>query len=425
MNSIHGPSCDGYSISRRRLLATAATLGAGLTVTSLVGDVMTQAVFGESNDTNDNVIVLLSLRGGADGLSMVVPYGDPDYRTARGGLSLNPETLIQRDSYFGLHPAFAPLSSMWSEGRMAAVHAVGMAAPNRSHFEAMSEMEAADQDTRTGWLNRMISGFAGVDMYRGLMSGSAMLPESLTGPYPALAIEDFTSLALPYPGTPSAALQARSLATMYSADSGVVRSAGADALTLAATVKPVAADEAAGPRNNAKYTNSDFGHALARSAALVRSGKRVKAIAIDYGGWDHHSDLINRMQVQVSELASNLAAFFADLGDDYADKVTLLTLSEFGRRLSGNGAYGLDHGYGNCVLVLGAGVRGGRYYSTWPSLASGRQVDGDLAVTTDYRHILASILRTRFSQLSVSDVFPGLASPGSLDFQLMSSASGS
>jgi uncharacterized protein (DUF1501 family) len=112
------------------------------------------------------------------------------------------------------------------------------------------------------------------------------------------------------------------------------------------------------------------------------------------------------MSSGLTDLATALAAFFRDLGPD-AGRVTLVTLSEFGRRLAENGAAGVDHGYGNAVLVMGAGVRGGRYYGRWPGLATARQVDGDLAVTTDYRHVLTEILQSRFPAVDTSSVFPG------------------
>ena len=86
-----------------------------------------------------------------------------------------------------------------------------------------------------------------------------------------------------------------------------------------------------------------------------------------------------------------------------------MTLSEFGRRLQENGSKGVDHGYGNAVFVLGGGVNGGRYYARWPGLSAGKQIDGDLAVTTDYRSILTEILRSRFPTLDTTKVFPGIS----------------
>ena len=105
------------------------------------------------------------------------------------------------------------------------------------------------------------------------------------------------------------------------------------------------------------------------------------------------------------DLATALAAFFDDLGDQ-AGKVTLVTISEFGRRVAQNDSYGLDHGYGNVMFVAGAGVRGGRYYGTMAPLSG--DVDSDVPVTTDYRSVLAEILAARFPEVGVGTVFPGL-----------------
>ncbi|MET0929619.1 MAG: DUF1501 domain-containing protein, partial [Aeromicrobium sp.] len=152
-----------------------------------------------------------------------------------------------------------------------------------------------------------------------------------------------------------------------------------------------------------------LGKALKASALLIRSGAGVKAVAVDSGGWDQHVDVTWRVSETIKDLATCLNAFFVDLGA-HADRVTVVTLSEFGRRLGENGARGLDHGYGNAVLALGAGVKGGRFYSRWPGLGMGKQVDGDLAVTTDYRSVLMEILRARFPAVNTSKVFPGVRS---------------
>jgi uncharacterized protein (DUF1501 family) len=111
------------------------------------------------------------------------------------------------------------------------------------------------------------------------------------------------------------------------------------------------------------------------------------------------------MRAMVADLAGSLAAFFTDLGD-VASRVTVVTVSEFGRRVQENGARGLDHGYGNCMLLLGGGVRGGTVHGTWPGIGSGKLLDGDLRVTSDYRSVLSEVLRTRFPELDSTQVFP-------------------
>ena len=151
---------------------------------------------------------------------------------------------------------------------------------------------------------------------------------------------------------------------------------------------------------------NELGEALVRSA-LIRAGVGVCAIAVDFGGWDHHVDISWRISYQIEQMSRSIAAFLTDLGP-HASRVTLVTLSEFGGRLGQNGAAGLDHGYGNAVFAPGAGVKGG-YDANWPTLVSGKQVDGDLAITTDHRSVLAKILQARFPEVGMGTVFPGLS----------------
>ena len=132
-------------------------------------------------------------------------------------------------------------------------------------------------------------------------------------------------------------------------------------------------------------------------------------ITVDQGDWDMHTDLgtleWGDMRRNAGDLATSVAAFFADLGPA-AERVTLVTLSEFGRRVKENDDYGTDHGFGNVMFVAGAGVRGGRYLGSWPGLTD--SLDADLLVTTDYRSVLAEVVTRRFG-VSVAQVFPGFA----------------
>ena len=86
----------------------------------------------------------------------------------------------------------------------------------------------------------------------------------------------------------------------------------------------------------------------------------------------------------------------------------ILTMSEFGRAVAENGNRGLDHGWGNMMLLMGGGVQGGKYYASWPGLGQGKLADGDLAVTTDYRNVLGEVVSSRFPTRTATSVFPGL-----------------
>jgi uncharacterized protein (DUF1501 family) len=404
--------CDDFHAGRRRFLkGTLATAGA-LATTAVFGDVFTQVAYGA--ETGGNVLVVLSLRGGADGLSMVVPHGDPAYAPARPRIAVPAGQLLAADPMFGLHPAFAPLLPMWNAGRFAAVQAVGLPQPNRSHFAAMEEVEDADPTSveRRGWVNRMVGLVGTADPAEAIQLGTPMAPTSLYGPAPTLAADRISNLRLSGSSDPVwMRRQEDSLAAVWGSVNGPLGRGARAALETTSTFAAVSASPVA-PQNGAAYPSGSLGTALSETAALVRADLGVRVVTIDYGSWDMHTGMgtvgSGQMRNRVDEMARALAAFFTDLGT-LGDRVTVTTLSEFGRRVQENGANGLDHGYGNCVLVLGAGVRGGSYYGTWPGLGSNKLVSGDLAVTTDYRSVMSEVVRSRFPEANLAQVFPSFA----------------
>ena len=154
-----------------------------------------------------------------------------------------------------------------------------------------------------------------------------------------------------------------------------------------------------------------LGDALKDVARLIKAGVGLQVAAVDYGDWDMHVDQgafdAGWMHDHLTELSDALAAFGTDLGAGLAD-VTLVTLTEFGRRVEENGSGGTDHGFGQAVLMMGGGVKGGQVHGSWPGLAPDDLIDGDLNATTDYRLVLAEILEKRCGASSVSGIFPGI-----------------
>ena len=167
------------------------------------------------------------------------------------------------------------------------------------------------------------------------------------------------------------------------------------------------------PKTPPQYPGGGFGDGLRDIARLIKADVGLRLASVSRGGWDYHTNIgpvdggQGSMAGDLNELATGLAAFAADLGPHY-DRVTVVTLTEFGRRVEQNGNNGLDHGHGCVTLLLGGGIQGGRVHGTWPTLAPSRLDQGDLAATTDYRLILAEILTRQMGVGSVTDVFPGL-----------------
>ena len=398
--------CPEYTaLSRRGLLGSAVLAGGALTLTNPSRAYAVSASTTANRSATGAVLVVLSLRGAADGLSLVVPHGDPVYYAARPRLSIAHQSLLVPDAMFGLHPALEPLVPLWRAGSLAAVHATGMPTPNRSHFAAMEAVEdaAPGSTERNGWLNRLLGQLPGASPLQGMALGN-QIPTALFGPQPAFVVDRVNSAKIA-----GADDDGRRLAALQLAWSGRTKMDRAvrEALTGAQTFAParqLAAGQPATP-----YPNSDLGRAMSDVSRIIRAQVGADVITLDQGDWDMHTDAgtleWGDMKRNAGDLAAAIAAFFSDLGAD-AQRVTLVTISEFGRRVRENDDYGTDHGFGNVMFVAGAGVRGGAYYGRWPGLSD--TADADLLVTTDYRSVLSEILTRRFG-VSSAAVFPGFA----------------
>ncbi len=399
-------------LSRRRFLQ-----GMGLAAGAIAAGpvVSARAAYAGTGAWHGNVLVVLSLHGGFDGLSAICPVGDPDYALARPSIAVPASLALPTgDRMFGLHPAMRPLLPMWQAGTMAAVHAVGTPDLSRSHFTATEELERAAPGTsvRTGWLDRVLGANGTGTVFEAVQLGSGTPGPLLAGPAPALAtrsLGDFSLASRDWVGP-------RMTDTLRALHSGVDLPAVAPALlTLAALDSTEALTKAdPGVGNSAVYpAASELADALKDAAVLIRADVGLQALTLDVGDWDLHTGLGKdgggAMADRLADVAACLAAFATDLGSLF-DRVTVVTVSEFGRRVAENGSGGVDHGHGNAVLLLGGGLHGGQVHGAWPGLAEAALDDGDLAGTTDYRNVLAEALvrRSGLPAAALADVFPGL-----------------
>ncbi|HEX8905012.1 MAG TPA: DUF1501 domain-containing protein [Longimicrobiaceae bacterium] len=380
-------------------------------------------------------LICIFQRGAADGLSMVVPFGDPAYYAARRSIAIadparrSDRGALDLDGHFGLHPSLQPLMDLYRRRELAIVHAAGSPNPSRSHFEAQDIMETASPDRRAGdgWLNRVLretdcaecSGrtladprahaadhAAGQAALRGVAMG-AELPLSLRGTAPALAISDLDRFGVA--GGRDAGL-AGTFARMYGNEHGdLVSGAAGEGLEAAELLKRI--DPASyQPAATVRYPQTDFGRSLRQIAQLVKAEVGVEVAFADLGGWDTHvaqGGADGQLARRLAELAQGLRALHDDLGERMRD-VVILTMSEFGRTVAENGTGGTDHGHANCMFVLGGDVRGGRVLGDWPGLAPGQLHEGrDLKVTTDFRDVFAEVAGKHLGTTHLERVFPG------------------
>jgi len=363
---------------------------------------------------NTDTLVVIYLRGAMDGLNAVVPFTDAGYYANRTAISIaKPDAAINPainlDNRYALHPALAPLKPIWDAGELAIAHAVGLTTPSRSHFDAQDFMERAwleKSGPTSGWLNRLVgSNAAATDAtFRALGLGRAV-PRSLAGAAPVVGLSSISSFGItsrsPRKTDLSASLQASFSGASLLDSSGNRAFAAVSELQATLTTNLVV-------ENAAVYPGTTFGNQLKDLAQLIKSGIGVEVATLDLGGWDTHNNQAAELSALLDQLAKSLAAFRTDLGVRMKN-VTVVSMTEFGRRVAQNGSQGTDHGRASCMFMLGGGVAGRQVYADWPGLAANQLEGGDLRVTTDYRSVLSELLSKRagIGTTSLSAIFPG------------------
>ena len=401
--------------SRRQFLRSAGALAALGAVPGFLGRAL--AASEASPGKTGKTLVLVFLRGGADGLSIVPPVGDPAYRAARPTLALaapgKDGGALRLDDVFALHPALAPLLPLWSDGSLGIVHAAGLPGATRSHFDAQDFCESGTpglKSTADGWLNRAVQRATGPDGAFRVVALQPTLPRMLVGDAPAVAMSSLGQFRLPGgPGGSGAfdALYAQAVDT-------ALRTTGLEtfeALREAGSAKLAQLP----PANGAEYGNAPLARRLQDVARLIRSGVGLQVAVTDIGGWDTHvgeGAEKGQLASRLAELGGALAAFARDLGARW-EETRVVVMTEFGRTARENGNRGTDHGTASVMLVLGGGVRGGRVVGGYRGLARSELFEErDLAIGTDVRSVLWEAVRGQLGLRDASRVFPGF-SPGS------------
>lgn len=359
----------------------------------------------------DRVLVVVFLRGAMDGLMAVQPLDDQLLRAARPALALRAsggvKPLLDLGNGFGLHPGFESMLPLWQAGQLAVVHGCGSPNPTRSHFDAQDYMETAVPWRKgdDGWLNRLSRAGGFQDSLFAAVAVAGRAPRSLQGPAQSLVIQDLERFRLGHSAGDGKALEA-----LYrESDDGLFRSRGRD---LFDGLRLLQAEEVAAYRAEAgrSYPRSQLGQSLMQIAFLLRKGVGLRVGFAESTGWDTHvrqGREEGQFAQRAADLATSLAAFWTDLGD-LRERVTVLTMTEFGRTVAENGNGGTDHGHGSCLFALGTTVHGGRMHGTLPELAVENLFAGrDLPVTTDFRAVLADVADKVFDVRDDAFLFPG------------------
>ena len=378
----------------------------------------------------DNILLMVYLTGGVDSLNLVVPTSGADrshYEAARHSLNIAADAALPLGaSAFGLHPNAPELHALFGQTNspFAIVQAAGSPAHTRSHTEASAYMfngTPGDMSTATGWITRHLD--SDPNMPTSVLMPGASLDElpspAFNGSNDILTAERssyFQSNLMLNGFSLHRNEQRRAMRALYDMGDSAVHAGGLQALNAANLVELFGDNDYVPPSGmSSTYSDSTFNRRLKRAAQLIKMGLGIKALTVQLENWDtHESQGVTNgwFWDRVGDLSRGLGAFYDDMansGGDFVNRVTVVVMSEFGRKLHQNNDGGFDHGHGGAMLLLGGAVNGG-LHGTWPGLHHDALYQGqDLAVTTDYRRVLTEVLIRRMGNPNVGQVFPGYA----------------
>ena len=407
--------------TRRRFLTGMGLVGVAALGSQLVTTKVAYAA--TATPTTQNTLITVFLRGAADGLRILAPassaLGLDFLRTLRDPLVLGDAQLIPLAGTGGwaLNNAMQPLvDGLWASGELAFVPAVSANGVSRSHFDAQQLLEKGGSTSySTGWLDRVLQQLGPGTTFRALAEGWDA-PASFAGNQPKLVIDSLADFTFPGWDEIRPASQ-KAVSDLYR---GVIGTLGEDvpstvlALSTAATVRA-----GAGVQNGAVYPDGNFSNSLKDLASVLRADVGLQVAAVDVGGWDTHTDEIADLDGLLASAAQSLAAFMTDLGPVRRSRVTVVVMTEFGRRVQMNDSGGTDHGHGSLVWLLGGGIVGGAVHGNWTPLAADTLDDGDVPGVNNLFDVLGELAQQRLGVGALGSIFPnhtftplGVAKPG-------------
>lgn len=385
------------TLSRRRFLKlTSGAIAVGASANLLSLEQIAQAAINRPLAANTPILVIVTLYGGNDGLNTVIPFKDPIYFSSRPDISYKAETMLPLDAELALNPSMGGIKSLWDQKKVAIVRGVGYPKPDRSHFSSMAKWQTAspDRHSASGWLGRWLDSQFEDPMLA--ISLGSVLP-------PMLAGTKLSGSALPLGGLviPKGplAIGCTQLSKAARTDSKLMAAAATsmrNLFNLSTSVQPILKSPAPVapdlPTVNGGNAGGDsnLSQQLDVVAKLIAAGSPTKIWSVSLGGFDTHANEANAQATLLGVVSTSLNRFMSQLkSTTRSNDVTVMVYSEFGRRVKGNASQGTDHGTSGPVFLIGEKIKGG-FYGDQPSLS--QLINGDLAVTTDFRDVYASIL---------------------------------
>ncbi len=384
------------TLSRRKFLQLSGAAAVGAAAPLLTMEDIAQAASARPLPLGTPILIMVTLYGGNDGLNTVVPYTDPIYFSSRPDISYAPEKVLKLDEQLGLNPAMTGIKSLWDQKKVAIIRGVGYPKPDHSHFTSMAIWQSGAPVSRlnSGWLGRWVESQE-IDPMLAISLGS-VLP-------PLLAGEKRSGSSLPLGGlvipTGTFAKDCQKLAKAASSDNKLMAAAATSMRTLFSvsnTVTPVlklpapVADDLPTANGGNAGGDSNLAQQLDVVAKLIAAGSPTRVWSVSLGGFDTHANEANAQAELLGTVSAALSRFSSQMKNTSRGKdIVTMVYSEFGRRVKGNASQGTDHGTAGPVFLIGDRVKGG-FYGDQPSLS--KLINGDLAVTTDFRDIYSAVL---------------------------------
>jgi uncharacterized protein (DUF1501 family) len=385
------------TISRRKFLTLTSGAAIGAMVPLLSLQDIAQAAIDRPLPANTPILVAITLYGGNDGLNTLIPYSDSLYFSSRPDISYPAEKLLQLDSSLALNPAMGGIKTLWDEKKVAIIRGVGYPKPDRSHFSSMAKWQTGNplSHVSTGWLGRWID-TQPTDPMLAISLGS-VLPPLLAGAKKSGSALPLGGLIIP---SGQLAMDCAQLSAPSSNDSKLMALAAStmkNLFNISDSITPILKKNVPGspvelPTINGGNAGGDtnLSQQLDIVAKLIDAGAPTRVWSVSLGGFDTHANEANAQAALLGVVSESISRFVTQLKSTTRSKdVVIMVYSEFGRRVVGNASQGTDHGSSGPVFVIGDKIKGG-FYGDQPSLS--KLIDGDLAVTTDFRSIYATIL---------------------------------
>jgi uncharacterized protein (DUF1501 family) len=392
--------------TRRRFLAGLGMVGVAALGTQLV---TTRAAYAAAATGTERSLVVVFLRGAADGLRILVPNSAAlglDYLLdVRGDLVPGPGDLIGLPGTGGwaLNGQLQPLyDALWSTGELGFVPAVSSPGVSRSHFQAQQFLEKGGSDVATsGWLDRLLAALGPGTTFRAVSEGYRT-PMALAGTEPSINLSSIADFEFPGWDDIRPASQ-DAVVALYRGLGGTLGEDVPNTIAALDTAAQIQAVSGSAP----DYPGGDFGAALRDLAAILKAEVGLQVATVDVGGWDTHTDEQWELDNSLSDAGAALATFLTDLGPVRRKRVTVAVMTEFGRRVEMNDSAGTDHGHGSVIWLLGGGLASGGVFGAWDALSEATVDDGDVAGLNSPFDVFGELVQKRLGAGSLATVFPG------------------